>query len=82
MCVGINAGEPIAEDDDLFGATVQISARMCAAAAEGEIMVSNAVRALCDGKGLSFADLGPHAFKGVEELLTVYAADWQSQADS
>ena len=82
MCVGINAGEPIAEDDDLFGATVQIAARMCAAAAEGEIMVSNAVRALCDGKGLSFADLGPHAFKGVEEPLTVYAADWQSQADS
>ena len=82
MCVGINAGEPIAEDDDLFGATVQIAARMCAAAAEGEIMVSNAVRALCDGKGLSFADIGTREFKGVEEPLDVYAADWQLQFES
>ncbi len=82
MCVGINAGEPIAEDDDLFGATVQIAARMCAAAAVGEIMVSNAVRALCDGKGLSFANLGSHAFKGVEEPLIVYAADWQSSPEN
>ena len=78
MCIGVNAGEPIAEDDDLFGTTVQIAARMCAAAAEGEIMVSNAVRAICDGKTLSFADLGPHSFKGLEEPVTVYTAAWQS----
>ena len=82
MCIGLNAGEPIAEDDDLFGATVQIAARMCAAAAEGDIMVSSAVRALCDGKTLQFADLGLYEFKGLEDPVTVYAADWQNQPES
>src|SRR3990172_8375777 len=27
--IGLNAGEPVAEDDDLFGAAVQLAARIC-----------------------------------------------------
>ncbi|MFQ5517373.1 MAG: adenylate/guanylate cyclase domain-containing protein, partial [Acidimicrobiia bacterium] len=46
--IGLNAGEPVAEDDpdgrvDLFGTSVQLAARVCAEADAGEILVSNVV---------------------------------------
>lgn len=42
--IGINAGEPIAEDDDLHGASVQLAARVCDRAEPGQVLVSNVVR--------------------------------------
>ena len=41
--VGIAAGEPVTADDDLFGATVQLAARLCSAAEPGAILLSGAV---------------------------------------
>ena len=37
--VGLNAGEPIEEDGDLFGATVILASRIAAKADSGEILV-------------------------------------------
>ena len=37
--VGLNAGEPIAEDDDYFGAAVQLAARVCDRAEPGQVLV-------------------------------------------
>src|SRR5439155_14697225 len=42
--VGLNAGEPIEEDGDLFGATVILASRIAAKAAAGEILVPDTVR--------------------------------------
>jgi class 3 adenylate cyclase len=50
--VGLNAGEPIEEDGDLFGATVILASRIAAKAEGGEILVADTVRGLCSGKGL------------------------------
>ncbi len=36
--VGLNAGEPIAEEDDLYGTAVQLAARICAHAEAGKIL--------------------------------------------
>ena len=33
--IGINAGEPVAEGDDLFGTAVQLAARVCDAGGAG-----------------------------------------------
>ena len=55
--VGLNAGEPIAEDDDLFGTAVQLAARITGRAEPGEVLVSNVVRELCAGKRLTFNTL-------------------------
>jgi len=41
--MGISAGEPFCENNDLFGACVQLAARLCAHAQAGEILVSQAV---------------------------------------
>ena len=54
MRIGVSAGEPVAEHDDLFGAAVQLAARACNHAAAGAILVSNTVRELCLGKGFTF----------------------------
>ena len=56
MRVGLNAGEPIEEDGDLFGSTVILAARIAAAAGAGQVLVSVAVRELCAGKDLRFED--------------------------
>jgi class 3 adenylate cyclase len=52
--IGIAAGEPVAEGDDLFGAAVQLAARLCGHAEPGTTLVSSAVRDLAIGKGFRF----------------------------
>ncbi|TAK63423.1 MAG: alpha/beta fold hydrolase, partial [Dehalococcoidia bacterium] len=42
--IGLNSGEPVSEDDDLFGTAVQLAARVCARAEPGQIVASNVVR--------------------------------------
>jgi len=70
--VGLNAGEPIEEDGDLFGATVILASRIAARAEGGEILVADTVRGLCSGKGFLFADRGEFVAKGFEEPVRVY----------
>jgi class 3 adenylate cyclase len=74
--IGLNAGEPIAEDDDLFGHAVIVAARIAAQANGGEILVSDVVRQLVAGKGFMFADRGEHALKGFEDPVRVYEVRW------
>lgn len=75
--VGLNVGEPIEEGGDLFGATVILAARIAAKADSGEILVANAVRELCTGKGFLFADRGEFVAKGFEEPVRVYEVSWR-----
>ena len=80
--VGLNAGEPIAEDDpdgrsDLFGTAVIEAARIAAAAKGGEILVSNVVRQLAKGKDFLFADRGEVALRGFDEPVRLYEVRWQ-----
>ena len=70
--IGINAGEPIAEEDDLYGTAVQIAARVTDQAAAGEIVVTNVVRELVAGKGYLFGEREPAALKGVEEPVRLF----------
>jgi class 3 adenylate cyclase/pimeloyl-ACP methyl ester carboxylesterase len=74
---GLNAGEPIAEDDDLFGTAVIVAARIAAQAQGGEILVSDVVRQLVAGKGFLFNDRGEHALKGFEDPVRVFEVSWR-----
>jgi class 3 adenylate cyclase len=65
--VGINAGEPIEEDGDLFGSSVIAASRICSQAGGGEIVVSDVVRQLVAGKGFAFSDRGEVALRGFED---------------
>ncbi len=70
--VGISVGEPVTERGDLFGAAVQLSARLCGVASPGGIAVSTAVRELCAGKLFGFDSKGEHDLKGFAEPVPVY----------
>lgn len=75
--IGISAGEPVTDDnDDLFGASVQLAARLCDVASAGEIRASLAVRELSAGKQFVFEDCGPVQLKGLPEPTAVYQVVW------
>ena len=78
--IGLNAGEPVAEESDLFGTAVQLARRICDQAEGGEILVSNVVRELAMGKGFLFADTGEVALKGFEDPVRLYEVRWQEEA--
>lgn len=78
--IGISAGEPIAEGDDLFGSTVQLAARLCSWAQPDGIAVSGTVRDLCAGKQLPFGDPKTVHLKGFPERQHVFVVDWRDDA--
>jgi len=76
--MGLNAGEPVAEDDDLFGTAVQVAARVCAHAQPCQILASNVVQELAAGKGFAFSDQGEAALKGLDKPVRLYELHWQT----
>ena len=73
--IGAAAGEPVECEHDLFGATVQLAARLCSHAQPDQILVSNVVAELCLGKGLPFKDLGDVVLKGFSRPIRVHAVE-------
>lgn len=73
--IGVAAGEPVEREQDLFGATVQLAARLCSHAQPDQILVSNVVAELCLGKGLPFKDLGDVSLKGFSRPIRVHAVE-------
>jgi class 3 adenylate cyclase len=71
--IGLAAGEPVEQNQDLFGSTVQLAARLCAAAEPSQSLASNALAELCIGKGVQFSDLGDYTLKGFGQPLRVHA---------
>ena len=65
--IGLNAGEPIDEDDDLHGASVIRAARVMGQAVGGEILVTDVVRQLVDGKDYLFRDRSSVELKGIAD---------------
>jgi class 3 adenylate cyclase len=74
--VGLNAGEPISENGDLFGTAVNEAARITSIAEGGEILVANVVRELTKGKNFLFADRGETSLRGFEDPVRVYEVRW------
>ena len=74
---GLNAGEPIDEEGDLFGASVILAARIAAAAQGGEILTANVVRELAEGKGFLFADRGEAVLRGFDNPVRLFEVRWR-----
>lgn len=71
---GVHTGEIELDGDDVGGIAVHICARVAAAAAAGETLVSSTVKDLVSGAGLVFTDRGAHALKGVPGEWRLFAA--------
>ena len=74
---GVHTGECELQDGKVTGIAVNIGARVAAAAAPGEVLVSGTVKDLVAGSGIEFQEQGVHELKGVPgewRLFTVRPA--------
>lgn len=74
--IGLNAGEPVSENNDFFGTSVIAAARVAHQARGGEVLVANVVRELASGKGFLFSDRGSMMLKGMEEPVHLFELHW------
>lgn len=74
--IGVNIGDVIIENDDVFGDGVNIAARLEGLASPGGIVVSAVVRENLAGKlDIAFQDLGDRKLKNIAEQVHAYAVD-------
>jgi adenylate cyclase len=72
--IGINLGDVIVEDDDIFGDGVNVAARLEALAEPGGICISRVVRdQVRDKLPFAFEDLGEQSVKNIARPVRVYA---------
>jgi class 3 adenylate cyclase len=79
---GLHTGECEIVDGKIGGLAVHIGARVAAEARPGEVLVSQTVRDLVAGAGLSFAERGTAALKGVPGEWRLYAVDRSDKPSS
>ncbi|ESY76544.1 hypothetical protein X740_28390 [Mesorhizobium sp. LNHC221B00] len=71
--IGINLGDIIIDDDDIFGDGVNIAARIESIARPGGVAVSGSVRdSLGNRLALTFEDTGEQTLKNIERPVRVY----------
>jgi class 3 adenylate cyclase len=70
---GLHTGEIELRGADIGGIAVHIAERIAELSESGEVLVSNTVRDLVAGSGLSFADRGGHRLKGLPEERRLFA---------
>lgn len=74
--IGVNVGEAVEEDNDFFGAAVQMTARICDKASKGNIWVSQAVMEACKGQKIGFIPRGKFEMKGIQGSKPLYEIGW------
>src|SRR6202041_3306361 len=80
--IGINLGDVIVEDGDIFGDGVNVAARLEALAEPGGICISRVVRGqVRDKLGCAFEDLGEQSVKTIARPVRVYALRPEAIAD-
>jgi len=74
--IGINIGDVIVEDDDLYGDGVNVAARLEALAEPGGIYISgDAYRQVRNKLHVGFEDLGERRLKNIAEPVNVYRVE-------
>jgi class 3 adenylate cyclase len=75
--IGLSVGEPVEEDNDLFGATVQLASRLCARAKPDQILATEDVVAQFAGERSLFSSRGLVTPKGFGQAIQVYEVRWR-----
>jgi len=74
--IGVNVGEAVEEENDFFGAAVQMTARICDKATKGNIWVSQAIVDACKGQKIGFIPRGGFEMKGIQGRKNLYEVGW------
>jgi class 3 adenylate cyclase len=72
---GVHTGEIETTTDGVRGIAIHALARIMSAAGPSEILVSPVIKALTEGTDLHFVDRGPHALKGVDAPMELFAVE-------
>lgn len=75
--IGLSAGEPVEENNDLFGSTVQMAARVCDSANPDQILAVQSVKDDCSQTQLAFSAVDDKHFKGFKEPVSLYEIPWR-----
>lgn len=70
--IGLSAGEPVDGNNDIYGAAVNLAARICAHAQGDQTLVSGTVRDLALGKGHDFVSQGAIGLKGFPDPVPLF----------
>jgi len=73
--VGIHAGEVESDDRTMSGITVFTGSRITRAAQPSEVLVSNTVKELVAGSGITFTDRGTHLLRGLPGEWRLFTPD-------
>ena len=74
--IGLNSGKPIQEENDIFGATVQLAARVCAATKPEQTLCTESVVKRCRGRTEFITPMGAHDLKGFKDPVPLYQIRW------
>src|SRR6187399_454292 len=75
--IGINVGDVVEQDGDLFGDGVNIAARLEAIAEPGTVLVSHTVHDHArSNHSFRFNELGERSLKNIERPVRVFRASW------
>lgn len=77
--VGLNAGYPVEHNQDLFGLTVNMAARVVDRAEPDQILATGIIRELCEDPPLkaTFRDAGRATMKGFPSAVQLVEIKWQ-----
>ena len=78
--IGLDAGEPHADEDDIYGSPVTVASRLCDLAAAGEILVSDVVRQIASARtDEPIHPRGSMRLRGVRHPLAVAEVVWAGE---
>ena len=76
--MGVNVGEPVESDEDIFGMSVIMAARISALAQGGQVLVSQVAFALASSnRDFRFRPIGRVELRGIDGLHDVYEMLWE-----
>src|ERR1700744_3280817 len=78
--IGASCGEISREDNDIFGICVVEAARLCAAAAPGQILVTDLVSRLARNRGYRFGTASEYSLKGIPDPVQACPVAWEPRA--
>ena len=74
--IGLSVGEPVEDDNDLFGATVQLASRLCSHADPDQIFATEEMIELSAREKSRFLSRGSITPKGFHYAIEVYEVHW------
>lgn len=73
--IGLDCGEPVEDSNDFFGTTVQLAARLCAAAQSDQILISDKIFQEY-AKAEAFEHGENYQLKGFSQPVLAYRCEW------